>query len=281
MFLFHLELTAQTIYPPNHSFEDDSITFGIKPWYAVGDFEIITSVNMHFAPDKKYFFELLSKKFNSVYTYSKLQIKFPVSERVRFLNFVSMFRSFKEGSQFNVKLQMTKYHPVFKRSFLICNMDTMMDTICNVRDYRNVWFYHKVDLKRYYLSNETPDSCYLELSCDFKHEGSTDFFQILDLDNFVLTSNVNEQVSVSEQSKFKTDVWVYPNPSSGMLNVDLSQLQDASQLEVISSDGRSVMSRSAFNGVVGLDVSSLVKGLYLLKITNYDHTQIFKEIVIE
>lgn len=275
--LIQIKLNAQSIFPPNYSFEADTIL----PWEVDGRYDLPTSVNMNFPSEGKYFIELTSSKIRYVYAYSTLKIKFPINERVRYLNFASMFWSTKDENKFRVKYQMTKFNPLYKRSYLVCNMDTMMDTICNIRDYREEWYNHKVDLKPYYLSNESPDTCYIEISCDFKHYSSSDFIQYLDLDNFVLTGNVDAQVSVQDQFKSKQEVLVYPNPASGTVNVDLSAVPDVVQLELLSVDGRSVMIHDVNTEITVLDVSSLSKGLYLLKITDSDHTQIFKEIVIE
>ncbi|HEY1045098.1 MAG TPA: T9SS type A sorting domain-containing protein [Bacteroidia bacterium] len=278
LFSFFLnELSAQTIYPPNHSFEADTIL----PWEIKGRYDLPTSVNMNFPTDGKYFIELTSSKIRNLYTLSTLKIKFSVNDRVRYLNFASMFWSTKNENKFRVKYQLTKYNPYYKRSYLICNMDTMMDTICNIRDYREDWFYHKVDLKPYYLSNQIPDSCLIEISCDFIHLSTADFIQYLDLDNFVLTGNVDAQVSVEDQSKSNCDIRVYPNPSNGLLNVDLSAVPDVVKLEVLSADGQIVVFLDDPEALIQLDLSACARGCYLLKIASADGNIQYKKLLLE
>ncbi|HEY1045100.1 MAG TPA: T9SS type A sorting domain-containing protein [Bacteroidia bacterium] len=274
-------LNAQVVYPPNHSFEDDTSMKTLFPWQVTGKYFFLTSLNMNFATDGKMFIGIESFKLKDKYTNSKVSIKFPMTERVRFLNFQSIFGSQFDFFKFNVKLEFTKFNQFYNRSFVVCSIDSLMDTISNYRSYRNKWNFHKIDLKSHYKELATPDSCYIEFNCDIKYFGIYDFSQVLFLDNVLLTGSVDAQTFIQEQTFSNPEILVYPNPSNGLLNVDLSAVPDVMQLDVISMDGRSVLTQNNLNEIVELDLSALTKGLYLLKITNSDNTQIFKEIVIE
>ncbi|HEY1045099.1 MAG TPA: T9SS type A sorting domain-containing protein [Bacteroidia bacterium] len=274
-------LNAQVVYPPNHSFEDDTINYGVLPWQTSGYHDLNYSVNMILAAEGKYFFELASFRINNVYTNSKLWIKFPINERARFLNFSSIFDSYFENYKFRVKIMMTKFDPYYKRSYMVCNMDTLMDTICNYRAYRKDWFHNKMDLKPYYLTNETPDSCYIEISCDLNYKGFFDYIQYLYLDNFFLNGNVDAQVSVEGQSISNCDVRVYPNPSNGLLNMDLSAVPDVVKLEVLSADGQTVVFLDDPEELIQLDLSACARGCYLLKIASADGNIQYKKLLLE
>ena len=84
---------------------------------------------------------------------------------------------------------------------------------------------------------------------------------ILWVDNFVLTNN---SVSVDEAEELTATV--YPNPTNDFLNFKMNR--DVKSMEVISMDGKVVIS-AEFNSTIGaVNVSELEKGIYTYVLTS-------------
>jgi hypothetical protein len=84
---------------------------------------------------------------------------------------------------------------------------------------------------------------------------------ILWMDNFVLTNNA---VSIEENEELTATV--YPNPTNDFLNFKMNR--DVQSMEVISMDGKVVIS-AEFNSTIGaVNVSELEKGIYTYVLTS-------------
>ena len=66
-------------------------------------------------------------------------------------------------------------------------------------------------------------------------------------------------------SEFKT-IAVYPNPSNGQFNIDLSMLHENGLLEVYAMDGRMILSRNVPPSQLTLNLSEFGTGVYHLRI---------------
>jgi hypothetical protein len=62
-------------------------------------------------------------------------------------------------------------------------------------------------------------------------------------------------------------VSVYPNPSSGIYNVNLTQTTEMGQVYIHVTDvsGKHIMSQPAHNGISTLDISHVQSGLYFVQ----------------
>lgn len=62
-------------------------------------------------------------------------------------------------------------------------------------------------------------------------------------------------------------ILVYPNPTTGVLTVDMSHLTVMNSIEVVDLNGRTVVNKTAINaGSTQLDLSSLQNGFYIIKV---------------
>ncbi len=94
----------------------------------------------------------------------------------------------------------------------------------------------------------------------FRHFDCTDMFRLM-LDQVTLstTAGVEQNAIISS---------VYPNPTTGVLNIKTST--EATSVSIIAIDG-TVVSETAINGLTGtVDVSKLVNGVYFYEITTAD-----------
>ncbi|NBQ24394.1 MAG: T9SS C-terminal target domain-containing protein [Verrucomicrobia bacterium] len=89
---------------------------------------------------------------------------------------------------------------------------------------------------------------------------STDPFQ-----SFELESNreyINPNLALVDQEWLKNSIFFYPNPSSGRVNVSVSQGIDVTNMTVYSALGQVVLQTSMSQK---LDLSSLPAGVYIIK----------------
>lgn len=77
------------------------------------------------------------------------------------------------------------------------------------------------------------------------------------------------------------DLMVWPNPSTGFVNVQLAQssFSDDAVISVFDVQGREVLSRKAVSAVERIDTSSFNSGVYFLKLNNAGKQQVKKFIV--
>jgi hypothetical protein len=91
-------------------------------------------------------------------------------------------------------------------------------------------------------------------------------------------------VDIMNQDSPESDgINIYPNPSSGFLNIDLSSgIKGKYRLEIISADGTIVYSNpidADKTPIIKLDISGFQGGLYMLRTVN-DQNTLFKKFVI-
>lgn len=92
--------------------------------------------------------------------------------------------------------------------------------------------------------------------------------------NTVITRIVNV---LGVESELKENFQVYPNPSKGLMNVDLKETN--SLIQVITTNGEVILEKRA-NGLTSIDLSGEAKGIYVLKIISSGQTSV-RKIIIE
>ncbi|MCG8410211.1 MAG: T9SS type A sorting domain-containing protein, partial [Bacteroidales bacterium] len=86
---------------------------------------------------------------------------------------------------------------------------------------------------------------------------------------------VTIDVLTSVEDLNQLNINVYPNPSSGIFNVDLGGLSDCN-LSVFNSVGAMVAQVTVINSFAIIDIAEMKPGVYYLHITNEDSVRIEK-----
>lgn len=79
--------------------------------------------------------------------------------------------------------------------------------------------------------------------------------------------------------KVNGDVEVYPNPSKGLISIKGNETR-VFQVNVLNTEGKEVYAIEAVAGTTFIDISTLPKGLYLLKLSS-GSTSVLKKLVLE
>jgi hypothetical protein len=85
-------------------------------------------------------------------------------------------------------------------------------------------------------------------------------------------------VGIKENKSEKEDISVYPNPTKRLLNVDINSLNREVEFQIFDLQGK-VHLRGRLNSSI-IDVSSLINGVYILRVNTSDHKYFNKKIVI-
>ena len=59
-----------------------------------------------------------------------------------------------------------------------------------------------------------------------------------------------------------SDITIYPNPSTGQFNLDLTKIQSEVQVAIYDGVGKQVYRGSAKNELLQIDLSGLASGMY-------------------
>lgn len=87
--------------------------------------------------------------------------------------------------------------------------------------------------------------------------------------NAVSLSICNIEESLSSQTVSMSSIIVYPNPTKGIINIDLSgSVADNTTYELFDIQGRKVVSKVSSNAIEILNVEGLSDGIYMLTIQN-------------
>ncbi|MEI8203066.1 MAG: T9SS type A sorting domain-containing protein [Bacteroidota bacterium] len=116
-----------------------------------------------------------------------------------------------------------------------------------------------------YQSGEYPDSCIIELKASGPVPTNQDYLYV---DALAFNGSVAGIENNSITAKY---VSIYPNPSSSLINIDFNTNSDESTfIELINVNGEVVLSKNAgilsLNSKQTIDISSLTKGVYFLRI---------------
>ncbi len=99
---------------------------------------------------------------------------------------------------------------------------------------------------------------------------------IFDPDLWLLAQN-ELIVASSEEAYQPLLLNIYPNPSNGVLNIEISKSKRVEYIEILTLDGRVVKKIGSFqNGFVEIPTSHLSNGMYFLKVKSKDNSEIFK-----
>jgi hypothetical protein len=70
---------------------------------------------------------------------------------------------------------------------------------------------------------------------------------------------------------------IYPNPTSGMVNIELSLILNNAKIQLVDLQGKILFTNSEFNGQnLMLDLNSLTAGMYLLQIEQNNQISQFR-----
>lgn len=92
-----------------------------------------------------------------------------------------------------------------------------------------------------------------------------------------LSQMIHVEASAIDANKL-ANIKIYPNPANEIIYVEFEN-ELASNIAVYSMDGKEVIKKSLINKVISLNISSLEKGAYLLKINTHNGT--IKKIMIK
>lgn len=118
-----------------------------------------------------------------------------------------------------------------------------------------------------------------ETNASFTPTADGNYAVIIDLNGCVDTSNCFSVLPVSTVETFKTKITTYPNPTTGLLQVDLGQLYQEMTLEVLDIKGRVVQQqflKKAHQVIITINEPS---GIYFLKISSGQYTEVLKVLV--
>lgn len=269
---------SQTIYPPNYSFENDTSAKSISPWIAKGDISFGTSINMFFAPDSIYFISLVSVTKPNQVINSEIHNTFSLSTRPHFLEYDCYYSTPYINDKFKTKLTFFKMEKDLNKT-IICELDSLMDSICVRTNYRDGWYHVKINLDHYYLNDQVPDSCYLEIN-------ATQFFPrglnnglMLALDNIYFSGT--SKVSVKTLKLETTQIKINPNPANTLISIDLSEIQSVESFQLINLIGETLwMVNSPMNNF-DLDVSGYPSGLYIVRVCDTFGNAMVRKIQIQ
>lgn len=72
---------------------------------------------------------------------------------------------------------------------------------------------------------------------------------------------------------------LYPNPNNGIFQIDLPNQLSEAQLEVFDFSGKEILVKEAYQSGTTVDVSTLSAGLYFVKISTPEHSEVLKFVV--
>jgi len=76
--------------------------------------------------------------------------------------------------------------------------------------------------------------------------------------------------SMNEYTIYET-INLYPNPAKGVLNVDLSNILNIRSINVFDVNGRQIIELPVKSGIVQIDMTNYVSGIYFIKVITDNH----------
>lgn len=115
-----------------------------------------------------------------------------------------------------------------------------------------------------YKSESFPDSAVITLSASNANGAATAANSYLYVDNL----SFKNTIYLSNTVNIKSDISIYPNPVSNILNVGFPGKSEKVQAEIFDINGNFIMSSNfrQTNGFFQMDASNLLPGTYLLKL---------------
>lgn len=88
----------------------------------------------------------------------------------------------------------------------------------------------------------------------------------------------------TDELRVNDKIKIFPNPSTGLLNIDFSSIEDLSQIDIVNSIGQTVssekMNNFSGNYMYNKDIYHLNKGIYFIKLYS-DNKVISKKIILQ
>jgi hypothetical protein len=151
----------------------------------------------------------------------------------------------------------------------------------------NIFLYDNID------GNLSGNFNRLDTAVNFIYEGAYSTVQYVDINGDgkrdLLTGNYCGGLNFYSSTKpigikeFSSDdgIVVFPNPGNENIIVKNENAENIS-VEIFDVEGRRILTRTAFESVLSINVSSLAKGIYILKIdAGKTKTSIYKKVIIE
>ena len=69
----------------------------------------------------------------------------------------------------------------------------------------------------------------------------------------------------------KLNFTLYPNPSAGLVTIKFEQLPSNGVINVMTTDGKNILTKSVNNEVMDIDLSSVAKGVYIIEIVSEEN----------
>ena len=117
-----------------------------------------------------------------------------------------------------------------------------------------------------YINNSFPDSAIITLSASNANGALTAANSYLYIDNLSFKNTI--YLSTPENSQI--GIYIYPNPVSSLLNIEIPGIVNNVSTEVYDILGNLKLNKSSSSnsGIIQIDVSSLPRGTYLLKLNS-------------
>lgn len=129
--------------------------------------------------------------------------------------------------------------------------------------------------------NADKAKCYLY---DFlKADGISIFIEDIIIDGVVrgMVSGGEEEISFEESTDLT--VSIYPNPTTGLISVNITGLDDneINTIEIVNVMGEMVYSETVQNSLFNVDLSNLPKGMYFVYVRTASNILKLEKIVVE
>jgi len=99
----------------------------------------------------------------------------------------------------------------------------------------------------------------------------------------VLDSDLTKLISLTPttiHNEKKWEITIYPNPSSGLLNVDIpSNPEKNIKIDVMSSQGKLLIQKQFSDNEIALDLSVFTNGIYFI-ILQTGNERIYKKVLL-
>lgn len=170
-----------------------------------------------------------------------------------------------------IKVQLKSYNAIIEKSEVIA------ETTINLKETET---YKPFKLDINYFKNLKPDTIIVELS---KQRYGTDtppnclecshvFFDNLKL---------NRSTAVNRTDENPLKIEVHPNPTTNYLDVNIDNFTDPLNFKIFNSNGQLVNQQNILKAKKRIDFAALPSGIYLLCITNDNHTILTSKKIIK
>lgn len=79
---------------------------------------------------------------------------------------------------------------------------------------------------------------------------------------------------------FEAETHIYPNPSTGIVNISIPSVDEISTIKVVSVSGRTLLQTETNDELSQIDLSSFTNGIYFIEVTNSNAT-IMRKIILK